>query len=99
MLVESQWKLSPAYDLVYSYKPGSKWVDSHWMSLNGKRDEFTREDIYSLEKLALRFSRKYIDQIIDKTVEHVSRWPALAKDNDVPEFLRREIESNLRLKL
>ena len=99
MLVESQWKLSPAYDLVYSYKPGSKWVNSHWMSLNGKRDEFTREDIYSLEKLVPKFSRNYIDQIIDKTVEHVSRWSILAKNNEVPDFLVKEIESNLRLML
>ena len=99
MLVESQWKLSPAYDLVYSYKPGSKWVNSHWMSLNGKRDDFTREDIYSLEKLSPRFSRKYIDQIVDRTVEHVSRWSGLAKDSGVPDSLVREIGSNLRLKL
>jgi serine/threonine-protein kinase HipA len=99
MLVERQWKLSPAYDLAYSYKPGSKWVNSHWMSLNGKRDDFTREDIYSLEKLVPRFSRKYIDQIIDETAQSVSRWSALAKENEVPDFLIREIGSNLRLKL
>jgi serine/threonine-protein kinase HipA len=36
--------LAPAYDLVYGYKPGSKWVNSHWMSLNGKRDNFSRSD-------------------------------------------------------
>lgn len=32
MLVGGQWSLAPAYDLPYSYKPGSKWVNNHWMS-------------------------------------------------------------------
>lgn len=99
MLVDNKWKLTPAYDLAYSYKPGSKWVNSHWMSLNGKREDFTREDIYSLEKLIPGFSRKKIDLVIDNTVEHVSQWPSLAKSNNVPGFLVKEIDSNLRLKI
>jgi serine/threonine-protein kinase HipA len=69
------------------------------MSLNGKRDDFTRDDIYSLEKLVPKFSQKYIDQIIDQTIENVSRWPTLAKESDVPDFLICEIGPNLRLKL
>src|SRR5690606_19280388 len=58
-----KWSLAPAYDLAYSYKPGSKWVNSHWMSLNGKRDDFTRDDFYSLEKLSPLFTRRKIDRI------------------------------------
>jgi len=46
-------------------KKGSKWVSSHWMSLNGKRDNFTRKDLYSLEKLVPNFTQKRIDKIID----------------------------------
>ena len=37
------WELAPAFDITYSYKPGSKWLNSHQMSLNGKRDDFRRE--------------------------------------------------------
>lgn len=99
MLVDNQWKLSPAYDLAYSYKPGSKWVNSHWMSLNGKRDDFIREDFYSLETLIPSFSRKKINQVIDKTIEQVSQWSSLAKEHQVPKLLAKEIDSNLRLKL
>jgi len=40
-----QWKLAPAFDKAYSYKPGSLWVNSHQLSLNGKRDHFTRQDL------------------------------------------------------
>lgn len=98
-LVEKTWQLAPAYDLAYSYKPGSRWVNNHWMSLNGKRDNFTREDIYSLEKISPLFSRRKIDSIVDKVAEQVSRWRSLATAHEVPLSLIQEIESNLRLNM
>ena len=97
MLKKDKWSLAPAYDLAYSYKPGSKWVNSHWMSLNGKRDKFTRSDFYSLEKLSPIFNKKKIDHIIDATIEHISTWHQLAKEWDVPKTLIDEIQENLRL--
>ena len=97
MLKKDKWSLAPTYDLAYSYKPGSKWVNSHWMSLNGKRDKFTRSDFYSLEKLSPIFSKKKIDDIIDATIEHISTWRQLAEEWDVPKTLIDEIQENLRL--
>lgn len=97
ILKKDKWSLAPAYDLAYSYKPGSKWVNSHWMSLNGKRDNFTRSDFYSLEKLSPVFNKKNIDDIIDATIEHVSTWRQLAEEWDVPKTLIDEIQENLRL--
>ncbi|HFK8542201.1 TPA: type II toxin-antitoxin system HipA family toxin [Proteus mirabilis] len=97
ILKKDKWSLAPAYDLAYSYKPGSKWVNSHWMSLNGKRDNFTRSDFYSLEKLSPVFNKKKIDDIIDATIEHVSTWRQLAEKCDVPKTLIDEIQENLRL--
>ena len=99
ILKNNQWSLAPAYDLAYSYKPGSKWVNSHWMSLNGKRDDFTRADFYSLEKLGPLFGKSKLDALIDETIECVAKWPTLAKKWDVPDSLREEIHSNLRLNL
>ena len=95
----NRWKLSPAYDLAYSYKPGSPWVNSHWMQLGGKRDNFVREDFYSFETLSPLFTRKQIDRVIEETVEQVSRWTLLAQDQGVPAPLITLIEKNLRLKL
>ena len=97
LLKKDKWCLAPAYDLAYSYKPGSQWVNNHWMSLNGKRDNFTRSDFYSLEKLSPVFNKKKIDDIIDATIEHVSTWHQLAKEWDVPKTLINEIQENLRL--
>lgn len=96
---DHKWRLAPAYDLAYSYKPGSKWVNSHWMSLNGKRDEFVREDFYSFEKLSPLFTKRKIDQILNETIEHVSTWASISRIHEVPETLRLEIERNLRLNI
>lgn len=97
MLQQDKWALAPAYDLAYSYKPGSQWVNSHWMSLNGKRDNFTRNDFYSLEKLSPIFKKRKIDEIIDSTIEQLSGWPQLAQQWDVPQTLIDQIQANLRL--
>jgi len=94
---QNQWQLSPAYDLAFSYKPGSDWVNSHWMKLNGKRDNFNREDFHSLEKLSPIFSKRKIDRIIEETTDHVSKWKDLAAEHGVPHSLLKLVESNLRL--
>ncbi|WJV54785.1 type II toxin-antitoxin system HipA family toxin [Pectobacteriaceae bacterium CE90] len=93
------WSLAPAYDLAYSYKPGSQWINCHWMSLNGKRDDFVRQDFYSLEKLSPLFTKGRINNIIDETIETVSGWRKLADIQEVPTSLIDEVESNLRLKM
>lgn len=95
----NQWTLAPAYDLAYSYKPGSRWVNSHWMVLNGKRDGFLREDFYTFKKLSPLFNKRKIDGIIDETIEHVSRWSALASEHGVPKKLVQLVAENLRLNL
>ncbi|WP_343856550.1 type II toxin-antitoxin system HipA family toxin [Aliiglaciecola litoralis] len=94
-----QWRLSPAYDLAYSYKPGSRWVNSHWMSINGKRDNFERADFYAFSKLSPIFNKRKIDGIIDNILEQVSNWPKLAKQHQVPKTLIDEITRHHRLSL
>lgn len=97
MLQDGQWRLAPAYDLAYSYKPGSPWVNSHWMRLNGKRDDFAKADLYSLEKISQLFNRRTIDSLLAEVCDAVSQWPRLAHEWQVPESLIREVSQNLRL--
>lgn len=90
-----QWKLAPAFDIAYSYKPGSPWVNSHQLSLNGKRDHFTREDLL----IPAASFKKEANLIIDEVIEVVSQWPEFAKTAGVfPAFIA-EIQKNLRLKI
>ncbi|NQZ32778.1 MAG: type II toxin-antitoxin system HipA family toxin [Oceanospirillaceae bacterium] len=96
---ENHWQLAPAYDLAYSYKPDSLWVSKHWMTLNGKQDNFTRDDFYSFEKLSPIFSKQKIDEVLNQTIEAVSHWDKLASEQEVPNSLIKEISQNLRLSL
>ena len=99
ILKDRNWKLAPAYDLTYSYKPGNRWINSHWMTMNGKRDDFAREDFHAMEKLSPLFTRSKIDQIVDEVITNVSQWRRLAKEHEVPDVLIDKVESNLRLGL
>lgn len=92
------WRLAPAFDLAYSYRKGSQWVDRHWMTLNGKRDDFTMQDFYSLQAISPAFSQSLIKSIVEATVDAVSRWPELAREHGVPTELANTIERNLRLR-
>lgn len=96
---DNQWQLAPAYDLAYSYKPDSHWVSKHWMTLNGKQDNFTRDDFYSFEKLSPIFSKRKIDDVLNQTIEAVSNWDKFATEQEVPNPLIKEISQNLRLSL
>ena len=96
---ENGWYLAPAFDLAFSYKPGSKWVNNHCMTINGKRDDFKREDFYSFANLSPLFSKRRIDLILDEVIAAVARWPELAKTYEVPVPFSRRVNENLRLDL
>ncbi|MDX2502155.1 MAG: type II toxin-antitoxin system HipA family toxin, partial [Deltaproteobacteria bacterium] len=67
------------------------------MTLNGKQDNFTREDFYSFRKLSTLFTKRKIDRVIEETTEHFSTWNSLATEYGVPQALLKLIDSNLRL--
>ncbi len=75
-----KWRLSPAYDVIYAYNPSGEWTSRHQMSINGKRDNFFKEDLISVGK---EMNIKSSDRIIDEIVEVVSSWPNYAKDAGV----------------
>jgi serine/threonine-protein kinase HipA len=90
------WRLAPGYDIAYSYKPGSPWVNSHQMSINGKRDHFTRHDLLQVATLITRFSEQQANAVIDEVINSVKRWPELAEEAGVFSSLRDEVSLNLR---
>ncbi|MFU8785065.1 type II toxin-antitoxin system HipA family toxin [Aliidiomarina sp.] len=98
MLADTQWRLSPAYDVAFSYKPGNPWVEQHWMSLNGKRSKHSRADLYALADVHLaKVPREEIDAIIDEVINAVFQWRELAAKHEVPTALATSIEKHLQL--
>lgn len=76
MNAEGVWKLAPAYDVCFAYRPDSKWVSQHNLSINGKRKEFTRKDLLTI---AEQNSIRNPDGIINSCIEVVSNWKNYAE--------------------
>ncbi len=73
---KGNWRLSPAFDVIYSYNPTGLWTNRHQMSLNGKRDNFMRSD---LEKVSNEMGINDYGKIIDDISETISNWEKYAK--------------------
>jgi serine/threonine-protein kinase HipA len=71
-----RWSLAPAYDITYSYRPDSIWVAKHQMSVNGKRDEITDDDLLAVAKA---INIKKPKNIIEQTRDVVSNWKDIAQ--------------------
>lgn len=69
------------------------------MTINGKRDDFIREDFYGFEKISPIFFKKKIYQMIEEITEHVSTWRDLAAKHNVPPALTQLTDCHLRLKI
>jgi serine/threonine-protein kinase HipA len=74
------WRLSPAFDVIYAFNPAGQFTSRHQMSINRKRDDITRDDLLRVGK---EMSVKRCGTIIDEVVDTVSNWPAYAKDAGV----------------
>ena len=96
MTPDGKWKLSPAFDVIYSHNPKGKWTDQHQMSLNGKRDHFTMKDLVTVGE-AISIARP--DIIIGEVLTAVKKWPEYARESGVPEKRIREIADFHRLRL
>ncbi|MBQ0156095.1 MAG: type II toxin-antitoxin system HipA family toxin [Bacteroidales bacterium] len=91
-----KWKLSPAYDMCYSYKPDGSWTSAHQMSVNGKYDGITRKDLL---ELASRNNIRNASQIMDEVCDICATWPQIAKECDVPQSMVDRYLPNMQFKI
>jgi serine/threonine-protein kinase HipA len=75
------WKLAPAYDLTYSYNPLSKWVSGHNLTINGKTNDITKQDLLHVAK---EMGVKQANKIIENIKNIISKWPDYADKAGVP---------------
>ena len=88
------WSLAPAYDLCYAYSPSGRWINRHQLSLNGKRDDFTLDDLITTgERMDIRNPRDIIEQIN----EVVSCWERYAQEAKIKKDHILQIKNALRL--
>lgn len=73
------WRLSPAYDMTFSYRKSSTWVNSHQMLINGKADEITRDDFMKVaEKAGMK--KAEAEKCINQVKDVVSKWDSFAEE-------------------
>ena len=91
---DGQWRLAPAFDMIYAHNPGGRWTSRHQMTINGKRDGFTRDDLLAVGRsLGIHAPDRMLGEIVDV----VARWPDYARETGVNPARAREILSTLRL--
>jgi len=93
---DGNWQISPAYDLCFSYSPGGTWTNVHQSSINGKYDNFTKDDLLGLAK---NFGIKKANVILEEVVSAVSQWSKIAAEIDIPQKRVQYINKYLRTNL
>ena len=90
------WTLAPAYDVAYNYNPQGRWTSTHQMSIQGKMDGFTREDLLACAKVVgLKSSR--VEPILRQVADAVSGWRDIASEAGVDEAWSEEIGRSHRV--
>ncbi len=92
---DGTWLLAPAYDVCYSYKPGSRWIGKHQMRCNDKRDDFTLEDLLQAARAA-DIKRGTAMDIISAVRNALDRWDQFAGEVDLNAAARVQIRKTFR---
>lgn len=92
---KGEWKLSPAFDVVYSYNSLGRWTSKHQMSMSGKRNQFEKEDFITFAKTAsIKIGKA--EAILSEVQAAVSKWPKFAENVNIPYETIKKIDSTYR---
>ena len=93
-----QWRLSPAFDVAYSYNPSGAWTCRHQMSLNGKRDGFRIEDLVAFAQTA-GVKKAKATLLLAEVADSTKNWRRYAKAAGVFAHDMERIEKAFRIHL
>lgn len=86
------WQLAPAYDICHAYRPGSPWVSQHALSINGKRQNITKDDFLEVAK---SMNIKHAKTIIAQVNKVISNWNSYADAVHVDSVKKKNIKDSL----
>lgn len=87
-----KWKLSPAYDITFSYDLKNRWLSAHQMLINGKKDHIKLDDIITCGR-NMDISLPRIKYIISEVKETVLKWPQIASETGIRKETYEGIQS------
>lgn len=70
------WSLSPAFDVIYAHNPVGQWTNQHQMTANGKRTDFTGDDLLAVADEA---GVKKARELVRHVAEAIDQWPEFAR--------------------
>lgn len=88
------WELSPAYDVTHAYNPRGEWTYQHLMSVNGKFDEITRDDLLAEADRFLVPRRKESLADVQAALEN---WPKFADEAGLSKAVAERVEKDFRV--
>jgi len=91
---DGTWELAPAYDVTHAHNPRGEWTYQHLMSVNGKFDQITRDDL--LEEGDRFMVRRPRDLVADVR-SAVENWSAHAKEAALRDATQDRVAADFRL--
>lgn len=86
------WRLAPAFDVTHAYRPDSPWTRHHLMSVNGKFESVTLEDLHAVgEGNAVPGYRKVVRQVRAA----VESWTEFAAGAELDEETTKAIATDI----
>ena len=84
------WSLAPAYDITFACDPGNRWLRRHQMSVNGKLEAISFEDLLGAGRnMSIQPIRS--KRIVREVAEALTEWPRCAEEAQVTEKTMTEI--------
>ncbi len=90
------WSLSPAYDVTYAYDVSNRWLARHQMSVNGKLDNITIQDLYQ-SAAAMNINKGKAGRMIGEVSQAVDRWEEFAGQAELNEQKMAAVRNNFYL--
>lgn len=95
---QGHWRLSPAFDISYAWNPDGSFTSRHQMSVNGKRDDFSKDDLLALGS-AGGVKPARARKLINDVVVSVGRWTDFAKMAGVDQERAKSVKFAHRLSI
>ncbi len=93
-----RWSLAPAFDVTYAFNPGGAWTSLHQMSVNGKRDGFSVEDLRACAA-SCSMKRGRAEAMLAEVLAAVRRWAEFAEAAGIAPAARDAVGRTFRLSL
>jgi serine/threonine-protein kinase HipA len=88
------WELAPAYDVTHAYNPKGDWTYQHLMSVNGKFDDITRDDLLTE---ADRFGVRRSKDLLADVRGALENWTSYAHEAELRKSTGERVSKDFRL--